>query len=255
MLPGADVVVTVAVQVGDDRRCDRSPGLSGRERPEMRRPAQRAVAVVGAHPTVGARRDDLGNPVAGQIAERGRRHRRSAGRDRPTRHRGAVVDVPREHLVPVGAVVEVAAADDDLGPAVAVDVADRGARPHRVVELVLPDLSAVRARAVVAGRPFDGAELAARPVDRAAGRLVAADEDVEAAVTVDVVQRGRRPRRVLDVVDHDLVAVAVDRVDVEVEAPEHDVGVAVAVDVADRGRRVHAVGVAVRVPVAVQMLK
>ena len=103
----------------------------------------------------------------------------------------------------------------------------------------------------LAGRVLDRAELAARPVDRAAGGLVAADEDVEPAVTVDVVERGRRPHGVLDVVAHDLVAVAVDRVDVQVEPAEDDVGEAVAVDVADGRRRVHAVGVAVGVRIAV----
>src|SRR5438445_3789172 len=150
----------------------------------MRRPLERSVGVVAAYPAVGARHDDLGYPVPGEIAERGRRHRRTAGRDRPTGEARAVVDVPREDLVPVGAVVEVAAADDHLGTPVAVDVADSCARPHRVVELVLPDLAAMRATNRISGRVLDRPELATRPVDRATRGLVTADEDVEATVTV-----------------------------------------------------------------------
>ena len=153
--------------------------------------------------------------------------------------------MPREDLAAVGAVVIAPASDHDLGAAVAVDVADRRARPHRVVHLALPDLLAVRAADRAPGGVLDGPELAARPVDGAAGRLVAADQDVQAAVAVHVVERGRRPHAVLDVVSHDLVAVAVDRVHVQVERAEDDVGVTVAVDVADRGRREHGVRVAV----------
>ena len=103
--------------------------------------------------------------------------------------------VPREHLAPVGSVVIVAAADDDLGSPVAVDVAERRARPHGVVELVLPDLTAVRARPGAARGVLDGPELAARPIDEATGRLVATDEDLEPPVTVDVVQARVTTRR------------------------------------------------------------
>ena len=65
VVAGRDVVTAVAVEVGDDRRRDRTAALAGRELVQLRRPHHRAVAVERAHVAVAARRHDLGHTVAG----------------------------------------------------------------------------------------------------------------------------------------------------------------------------------------------
>src|SRR5262249_17556668 len=115
-----DVVVRVAVQVGDDRIAD------GTAMTEVPAPELVAPAVVRADRAAPVANRDVGETVAVEVAERDRRNRGRTEYHRPAGIGRTVVGAEREDLGRVGAMVEGAGSSDDVDVPVAVDVTDRG---------------------------------------------------------------------------------------------------------------------------------
>ena len=151
---------------------------------ESKTALQRAVPVDDADEMVEGTEDDLGHAVAVDVADGGRIEDRGPLGERWLRRiaclKGASAGaIRREDVEPAALAgdLERPDTDGDLGPAVAVEIADRGARRHR---------SGGDRPAPPRQRPTVGPVGEEAPAEPA-------DHDVVAPVAVDVRDRGRGP--------------------------------------------------------------